>query len=182
MVQVQDKIPFFRRIIENEFEFQLDWMTRAHEAEYSEKKAELELQSNEELTAQSMRQHRLIDMERRKRLGQAEADAKQALLKQRQQFMNQLRQDVTIFLKQWLESDEFLERISSITFHKVLGPESLEVRFKQRFPETDYQIKTIDGLILFNNADESRIDLTLPRWLERYDKALNQMFQEMVGA
>ena len=181
MLQVEDKIPFFRRIMENEFKFQLDWLSRAHRADYAERKDQLEKQLNDEFRARSERQELLIDLERRNRLGQAEADVKQALLAQREGFLQELRQALSVHLKDWLQSDEFLDKISQVEFQRVAGPTALEERFLSRFPKAKYQAQSIDGFILYDDAEGSRMDLTLPRWLERYDKTLSKTFQERVG-
>lgn len=182
MIRVEDKIPFFRKIMENEFKVQLDWLNRAYQADFVERQDTMQKRLQAEMMERSERQQHLIDLDRRNRLGKAEADFKQARLDQRDELMSLLRQDLSRELQDWLVSDELLERIAQTIFHRADGPETMSRRFQERFPQVEYHIKPITGFILYNDEERSRIDLTMNRWLERYEKDLSQAYQEMVGS
>ncbi|HHT20178.1 MAG TPA: hypothetical protein GXZ74_01905 [Tissierellia bacterium] len=180
MLQVEDKIPFFRRIMENELKFQLDWLTRAQTAELAERQEQLEKQLVDETTARSERQKELITQDRRNRLSQAEALRKHALLAQREALMAELRRELSVHLRDWLRSDDFLDKLRSIRFQRVDGPDEMKPRFLERF-SVSYRSKAIDGFVLYDDEEATRLDLTLPRWLERYERSLAEVFQERVG-
>ena len=181
MVKLEDKIPFFRRIMENEFKFQLDWLNRAQQADLSERREQLEQELTEEAARRRERQTYLIDLDRRNQLGRAEAEQKRAVLAQREEFMALLRHDLAEWLHDWLSSDEFFEQLAKTGFHRAEGPAEMAGAFGRRFPDVSYQVRPIDGFILYNDEEGSRIDLTPGRWLERYDKHLTRAYLEMVG-
>lgn len=182
MITVQDKIPFFRKIMENEFKLQLDESYRQLEANFEERKAALDGRLAKEMKDRSERQRLMLEEDRRNRLGQAEADLKASLLRQRQQFLDELRQDLTKALKEWLASDDFLSSLQNIRFQRAEGPAHLQEPMLRHYPEVEYTVRMVEGLRLFDDTDRSRIDLSLSRFLERNEKVLSQTFQEMVGA
>lgn len=181
MITVHDKIPFFRKIMENEFKLQLSEASLQLQQSYTERQEKQDKRLDQEMKDRTERQRLVLDAERRTRLGQAEADLKQSLLRQRQELMNELRQDVTLALKDYLASEDFVATLQSASFNRAEGSAALKNAFGNAYADVSYVVINQDGIILYDDTDGSRIDLTLSRYLERYEKVLSQTFQEMAG-
>lgn len=181
MITVQDKIPFFRKIMENEFKLQLSESYKQLEDGFAERKHKLDKRLDNEMKDRTERQQLLLDTERRTKLGQAESNLKQSLLLKRQELLGELRSDITHKLREWLTSDDFLQSISHVKFNRVEGPAAMQSAVEARFPGITYEVRPMEGVTLYDDKDGSRIDLSLGRYLERYEKVLSQTFTEMVG-